>query len=141
MPTPNETSRLAHAISTMRPDWPATSLVTFIEHRPALRNRGYRDLAVAFAWIAADPATAKPTRILEHGPWWTAAAGGEASSAPQPPSRDDRPCVSCGKPSTHHPEDHPYRVERRKPDPSRNAAAIAAARCAAQSARHHQEDQ
>ena len=92
MPTPNEICRLASAISCIRPDWQASSLRTFIERRPELERRPYRDLLVAFAWVAADPATEKPSRIEQHGPWWVAASGGDPPKpAPQPPRWEPEP--------------------------------------------------
>lgn len=70
--TPLELHRLAGAIATLRPDWPAASLQTFIarhfEHRPL------RDIALALVAVALDPATTTPARALNAGPWWQTAA-------------------------------------------------------------------
>ncbi|HUX70456.1 MAG TPA: hypothetical protein VMV41_08100 [Cellulomonadaceae bacterium] len=70
MLTRTEIERLAAAGNQLRPDWPVRSLVTLIHTN--LANRAYRDVAVALAWIATDPNTATPGRLLELGPWWTA---------------------------------------------------------------------
>lgn len=78
---PNEAGRLAHAINDLRPDWPISSVRTFIERE--LINRAYRDAAVALTWVAVDRrpdgthASETPKRVLEAGPWWRAAAVGE----------------------------------------------------------------
>lgn len=70
MLTDNQVDRLASAANIHRPDWPVRSLVTLIQ---AQRQRTYRDVAVALAWIACDPQTKTPGRLAESGPWWTAA--------------------------------------------------------------------
>jgi hypothetical protein len=98
---PNEIKRLAHAINEHRPDWPISSLTTFIAHN--LTNRTYRDAAVALTWVACDtkpdgtPATATPKRVLENGPWWQAAViSGDANGGrPNPPKRTEQ-CRRCG---------------------------------------------
>ena len=73
-----EIERLAGAANKLRPDWPWKSLVTFIELH--MMDRAYRDVAVALAWVACDPATKTPKRVLESGPWWQAAVVGEPAS-------------------------------------------------------------
>lgn len=92
----NETRRLAHAINELRPDWPISSLTTFIGR--SLSNRTYRDASVALAWIATDmrvdgtPASDTPKRVLEAGPWWQAAAVGGANSVVQRPPKPSEEC-------------------------------------------------
>ena len=66
----DETERLAAMANALRPDWPVKSLVTFIVNE--LTRRTYREVAIALAWIATDPATDTPKRMLEAGPWWNA---------------------------------------------------------------------
>lgn len=66
----DETERLAAMANSLRPDWPVKSLVTFIVNE--LTRRTYREAAIALAWIATDPATDTPKRMLEAGPWWNA---------------------------------------------------------------------
>jgi hypothetical protein len=97
---PNEAGRLAHAVNDLRPDWPASSLRTFIERN--LANRTYRDAAVALAWIATDTkpdgtnASDTPKRVLEAGPWWRAATHESPTAGrPQPPRRENQ-CRRCG---------------------------------------------
>lgn len=69
----NEISRIAAAISDLRPDWPAASIRSLL-HKPELRNKPRRDVAVALAWVACEPDTKTPARVIEAGPWWRAAA-------------------------------------------------------------------
>lgn len=69
--TKTEAARLAAAVSILRPDWPTASLQTFIDTH--LAHRPLRDAAVALTWTATDPDTKTPARVLEAGPWWTAA--------------------------------------------------------------------
>jgi hypothetical protein len=98
---PQEIARLAHAINEHRPDWPISSLTTFITRN--LSNRAYRDASVALTWVATDakldgtPATSTPKRVLEAGPWWSAAVvGGDANGGrPNPPRREEQ-CKRCG---------------------------------------------
>jgi hypothetical protein len=73
-----------------RPEWPAASLSSFIHEH--LMNRAYRDVFVAFAWIAADEHTVNPGRLLQPGPWWNATRAQEAT-----PTAPARMCP-------HHPE-------------------------------------
>lgn len=70
MLTRTEIERTAAAVNSLRPDWPIKSLVTFIEGN--LAGRAYRDTTVALAWVATDPETKTPKRVLEDGPWWRA---------------------------------------------------------------------
>jgi hypothetical protein len=67
----NQAERLAGMANMLRPDWPVPSLVAHLLAHHA--NRPVRDLAVALAWIAADPATENPGRLAQDGPWWRAA--------------------------------------------------------------------
>lgn len=68
--TKTEATRLAAAVAVLRPDWPEPSLRTFIGQH--LAHRAYRDVSVALAWVATDPDTHTPARVLEAGPWWQA---------------------------------------------------------------------
>ena len=67
---PTEIDRWAGAINQLRPDWPCASLRTFAATN--LADRAYRDALVAGVWVAADPDTRTPARVLEAGPWWAA---------------------------------------------------------------------
>jgi hypothetical protein len=82
--TTTELARLADAISRIRPDWPAQSLLTFLSDN--LATRAYRDTAVAMIWIAVDRGTRTPKRVLEPGPWWNA-----AGTTDVPTTRNDCP--------------------------------------------------
>lgn len=64
----NEIARLAAAVNNLRPGWPTVSLQTFIADN--LAQRTYRDAAVALAYVACDPDSRTPKRVLEAGPWW-----------------------------------------------------------------------
>ncbi len=68
MLTTTEIDRLAASTNQLRPDWPVNSLTTHIRNHHATRS--YRDLAVALAYLATDPLTQNPGRLLESGPWW-----------------------------------------------------------------------
>lgn len=96
-----EIRRLAHALNELRPDWPVSSLTTWLSRN--MTNRPYRDAAVALVWVAVDTkpdgthATERPARVLEPGPWWTAAAmnGTAMAGRPQPIRREEQ-CQRCG---------------------------------------------
>jgi len=67
MLTRTEAERLAAMGNALRPDWPVRSLMTLLAE---FRDRAYRDVAVAVAYIATDPQTTTPGRLRESGPWW-----------------------------------------------------------------------
>jgi hypothetical protein len=89
-----DTTRLAAIINCIRPDWPQASLTTAIAKHHS--HRPFRDVLIALAWVAADPNTATPARVLEHGPWWDAVAAGN-NQAPATATNDrlDGRC-KCG---------------------------------------------
>jgi len=62
--------RIAQATHAYRPEWPIPSLMTFLA-RPEVRERPSRDVALALAYVAHDPQTVTPARVLEAGPWWS----------------------------------------------------------------------
>lgn len=83
---PHEAARLAAAINQLNPEWPRRSLQTFIETN--LMDRPYRDAAIALTWIACDPLSRTPARVLEAGPWWRASLADrlpENQPTPTPP--------------------------------------------------------
>lgn len=96
----NEIRRLAHATNELRPDWPVSSLTTFLTRE--LASRTYRDAAVALTWVAVDtnpdgtPASDTPKRVLEAGPWWRATNGDTGATTPTPPKRHEQ-CRDCGR--------------------------------------------
>lgn len=91
--------RLAAMANALRPDWPVKSLATFIGGN--LRARTYREAAVALAWVACDPETETPKRMLENGPWWQAsrAQAGTVSVIPtrcgEHPAHRAATCPEC----------------------------------------------
>jgi hypothetical protein len=98
--TENEINRAAHALNELRPDWPISSLTTWL--RRNMSARPYRDAMIALVWVALDAkpdgtyVSDRPARVLEPGPWWRAAAIGDASLGhPHPPTRDEQ-CRRCG---------------------------------------------
>lgn len=88
--------RLAAATNALRPDWPTKSLITFIANQ--LGSRATLDATVAMAWIAADPDTKTPARVLTSGPWWSATRPTAADRPTDTPAAiDDRDrCKVCG---------------------------------------------
>lgn len=86
-----QVARLAAMATGLRPDWPQSSLYTFINRE--LRGMAYRDVAVMLAWVACDERTATPKRILEAGPWRKAAV---PDGAPRPIQADrSGTCGTC----------------------------------------------
>lgn len=78
-----EIARLAAALNVLRPDWPTASVQTFIEKE--LAHRPLHDTAVALTWIATDPDTKTPRRVLEAGPWWATSRTTLDRTPPVPP--------------------------------------------------------
>lgn len=92
--TKTEAERIAAAINQLRPDWPAASLLAFIgEH---LRDRPWRDVAVALAWVACEAETRTPARVLQAGPWWTTAGPTRTDGTTRPPMAHERCPVHPG---------------------------------------------
>lgn len=89
-----EITRLAAAVNALRPDWPHASLVTFISRD--LSHRAYRDVAVVLSWVACDPATQTPRRVLEQGPWWDAVAAGIGLAPATPTNSTLEGTCKCG---------------------------------------------
>lgn len=89
----HEAQRIAASVHELRPDWPVSSLLSLI--RKSLLQRPRRDVMVAFAWVACEPGTSTPGRVLEAGPWWRA-AGVEGATTFGPP-RSNEACLTCGK--------------------------------------------
>lgn len=95
----DETERLAAMANALRPDWPLKSLTTFIVNE--LTRRTYREAAIALAWIATDPATDTPKRMLEAGPWWNASRAQAATVSvvvtrcPEHPEHPAARCPAC----------------------------------------------
>ena len=99
MPDTREMEKVAEVMNIIRPDWPARSILTTLQRDHA--NRPYRDLLIAAVALAADPRTATPARLAEHGPWWVAAyQAGRQSTPTVGPGREPR----C--------DDHPQELAR-----------------------------
>ena len=94
----HEAERIANAINVLRPDWPVASLRTLLG-RPELTRRPRRDVLVALAWVAAEPESQKPYRVLESGPWWAAAAAEHARPATEAPEiiPPEHQCAICSR--------------------------------------------
>ena len=92
----HEAQRIAAAMHAARPDWPASSLLTLI--RKKLIDRPRRDVFVALAWVASEPASATPARVLEQGPWWKAAGVEGAAAAKREWPDDAHRCTVCSMP-------------------------------------------
>lgn len=103
----HETDRIAGAMHLLRPDWPAQQIRTLI--RDKLADRPRRDVAVALAWVACESGTSNPYRVLETGPWWTAAAVDGQTTGRREPFDATRFCGTCNKPDDiRHPNDHSF---------------------------------
>lgn len=110
----DEAQRLAAMGNTLRPDWPAGSLLTLISQD--LRNRTYRDIAIALAYVATDPATKTPGRLREAGPWWEA-----ARPATQLAPRGNGKCPKC---DVFHTAQSPCNVREIRADARRRGPAM-----------------
>lgn len=131
-----EIERLAAMGNALRPDWPVRSLLTLIHS--SLANRAYRDVAVALAWIACDPTTATPGRLLELGDWWiatriTGSAAVDAIPRPSDPRCEEHPwarasnCAACRSEEIAVDPDAPRVFERTPAVPERRVRQIIAA--------------
>lgn len=90
----HEVERIAAAMHVARPDWPARQIKTLI--RDNLLHRPRRDVLVALAWVASEPASHTPYRVLENGPWWRATAT-EGAAPSREPFDARTTCGICGK--------------------------------------------
>lgn len=117
----NDIGRLAAMAHALRPDWPVKSVATYLHATHA--KRGYRDLAVALAWVAADPSTKTPKRLEENGPWWLAAVAGDVSrnATTTAPHIDSLRCSKCGAIKPEGDEKHREHCGKRA-DPHEGAA-------------------
>lgn len=109
MLTKDEAQRIAGAVHILRPDWGTDGLMVILGDNRILFHP-YRDVVVAFAALAADPTSRKPTRIFEQGHWWETAAPRpheRNTSAPiRRPADDD--CDTCGLAADANHSDHTY---------------------------------
>lgn len=102
--TKTEAERLATAVAALRPDWPTKSVLTFLATN--LAEKPYRDTAVALVWVAADPQSQTPARVLEPGVWWRAAAAASPTPGPVRHECAEHPgqrawcCTQCAQTAT-----------------------------------------
>lgn len=97
----HEAGRIAAAMNQMRPDWPTRQLLTLLRD-PRIADRPRRDVAVALAWVACDPSSANPYRVLESGPWWIAVAVDGQTTGRREPFDHESTCDICGRGQTRH---------------------------------------
>jgi hypothetical protein len=95
MPSESEMRRLAGMVNKLRPEWRAQSVYSLLAEKHA--DRAFADLAVALAWVSADPASQTPARINDHGPWWLATRFNAGNSEVQLPGPGKEPaCDRAG---------------------------------------------
>jgi hypothetical protein len=99
MATSNELTRIADAVNALRPEWIARSVRAVLD-RPELRDRGFADLAVVMAAVAADPKSTTPARAAEPGPWWQATRANVGTPSTQLPGPGAEP--PCARPGHEH---------------------------------------
>lgn len=135
MATLHELERIAAMAVALRPEWVLASVLTNLKANHG--TKPYRDLAVAIAWIATDPDTLTPGRLLEAGPWWAATTPRDSTDAR---SHGNPYCNQCGHA---HPLNAPHDIHRKAIDrdnPERRNH-IEAARQAALAAAHGTTDE
>lgn len=93
MLTTSEVTRIARSVVAIRPDWQLNDIYTFIDHR--LRDKDFHAVAVASAWVAADPLTKKFVRIESSGPWWNLIGQPTLLASVEIP--DHERCVTCNR--------------------------------------------
>ena len=122
----HDAERLAAAINQLRPEWPTRSLLTFIGKN--LNSRAYRDAAIALTWIACDPKTLTPARVIEAGPWWNATRADNPTVAaithhcPEHPGEKAWTCRVCAEETTPPPSDWRDKVAAAIADPEQEEA-------------------
>ena len=79
----NEAERLAKVLNFLRPDWPTTSLKTWLMVN--MSEYSWQDAATVAVNCVCDPATETPARILERGPWWNTIRPAMLSLEQSPP--------------------------------------------------------
>lgn len=129
-----EGERLGAAIHALRPDWPLTSLLTFIKRN---ENKPLLELTIELAWVAQLPDSKTPARIDADGPWKRALIGAGLQAAPQYRAVLPTDCGICSRPFEFHSalsklDDHEYEplADRKHgvgPTPEQKAAIQAAA--------------
>lgn len=100
MLTREDAARIADAITALRPTWTQNRLMALMANPTIRARRQPKDVAAAFAWIALDPDTREPTRILESGPWWGTADASARSDGPAYRYTNPRDCRTCNQPES-----------------------------------------
>lgn len=95
-----EVERLAAAVHQLRPDWRQNSLATFIGRN--LGERAHLDVALAMVWVALDPDTETPARVLGSGPWWKVARPQQEATRVPPSLRSEAICQGCNRDRSGH---------------------------------------
>lgn len=106
-----EAERVAAMANVLRADWSPPSVMAVLADPRIRERRTFPEVAVALAVIATDPDSRRPTRLLEHGPWWDAALVRDRAT-PVPAIPPDA-CATCWQPQHVHDHvatygDHPY---------------------------------
>lgn len=102
----NETQIAIIAGSTnhLRPNWNVAAIRAVIRKLPTHHTPS--QVAAALAYVACDPETRQPTRILEGGPWWPSVIASAPKLARKSEPTD---CHICGRPKHEPiPGDHEY---------------------------------
>ena len=94
----NQARAIAKAVSFIRPDWQESSLSSLLTGLPAARrDMPARDVMLALVWLAYDPATKTPGRLIADGPWWHI-ADTAAHTQPAPTTSTVQWCDVHGRP-------------------------------------------
>ena len=91
----HERERIADAFNRLRPDWPTKQLRTLLADS-RLVDRPRRDVVVALGWVACEPGTSSPYRVLEAGPWWRAVAVDDTETHVRDVAPLGSRCTVCG---------------------------------------------
>lgn len=117
-----QAEQIAYAVSTVRPDWLRSSLVTMLGNLPThLRDKPARDVMLALVWLAYDPDQETPRLLREDGPWWNLARLAGPGAQPQTESGIVTWCEH-GRPSGRHCPDCQQPVARSLPTEEQRAA-------------------
>lgn len=119
--TTDQAQKLAAMGNTLRPEWKPGALLTFITQE--LKNRSYREIAIALACIGTDVEIRSPGVLREPGPWWEAARPIVPAAGP-----GRGKCTNC---DGFHTPQSPCQVVNLKAHRRRRGAALARAELAA----------
>lgn len=91
----HEIDRISASMNMLRPDWPKQQLRTLLKDE-RITDRPRRDVCVALSWIACEPNSHTPYRVLEAGPWWRA-AGTDATTSKREKVEPNERCSICSE--------------------------------------------